>query len=47
MEDGRTIIAAVIAGSRPSSGGRLCDALVPALAQDLGLFAGPPVRLPD
>ena len=47
MEDGRTVIAATVAGSRPSTGGRLCDQVVPALAQDLGIFAGPPVRLPD
>ena len=47
MEDGRTVLVGVIAGNRPSSGGRLCDALLPALAHDLGFFAGPPVRLPD
>jgi hypothetical protein len=47
MEEGRTVLTAFIAGNRPSSGGRLCSTLVPALAQDLGIFAGPSVRLPD
>jgi CubicO group peptidase (beta-lactamase class C family) len=47
MEGGRTVLSAVVSGNRPSSGGRLCDALIPALAHDLGLYAGPPVRLPD
>ena len=47
LNGGRTVLSAVVAGNRPSSGGALCDVLVPALAQDLGQFAGPPVRLPD
>jgi CubicO group peptidase (beta-lactamase class C family) len=47
MDGGHTVLVGVIAGNRPSSGRALCDVLVPALAQDLGQWAGPPVRLPD
>ncbi|MCU1500844.1 MAG: peptidase family protein, partial [Ilumatobacteraceae bacterium] len=47
LEDGRTTVVAIVAGNRPSTGGRLCDLLVPALAGDLGLGTEKPVRLPD
>ena len=40
-------MVAVIAGNRPSSGGLLCDRLVPALGGDLGLGTARPERLPD
>jgi CubicO group peptidase (beta-lactamase class C family) len=46
LEGGRTVLAAIVSGNRPSTGGQLCDTLVPALAQDLGFFAGTPLRLP-
>jgi hypothetical protein len=48
LEGGRTEIVAVVAGNRPSSGGRLCDQLLPALSTDLGQAdLGKPHRLPD
>jgi CubicO group peptidase (beta-lactamase class C family) len=47
MEDGRTIVVATVAGNKPSTGGKVCDAVVPALATDLGIWAGDPVRFPD
>lgn len=47
LEGGRTTIAAVIIGNRPSSGGSVCDLLLPALAGDLGLPTPDPVRFPD
>ncbi|MEO5901590.1 MAG: serine hydrolase domain-containing protein [Ilumatobacteraceae bacterium] len=47
LEGGRTTIAAIIIGNRPSSGGRVCDLVLPALAGDLGLPAPKPVRFPD
>jgi hypothetical protein len=46
LDGGRTIVVGVISGNRPSTGGRLCDALVSALAVDLGEWAGEPVRTP-
>jgi CubicO group peptidase (beta-lactamase class C family) len=46
MEDGRTVVVAVVAGSRPATGGEVCDAVVPALALDLGRWAGESVRSP-
>lgn len=46
MEDGRTTVAALVSGSRPATGGGVCDAVVPALANDLGIGAGEPVRSP-
>jgi hypothetical protein len=45
MENGRTVVTAFVAGNRPSTGSRLCDVIVPALADDLGFGAGPPVRV--
>ncbi len=48
LEDGRTELVALVAGNRPSTGGRLCDLVLPALASDLGLGdLGVPHRLPD
>jgi len=47
MEGGRTVVTAIVAGDRPSSGGRVCDAVLPALAADLGVWADKPVRNPD
>jgi len=46
LEGGRTVMVAIVSGNRPSSGGRVCDRLVPALAGDLGLGAGPSLRSP-
>lgn len=46
MEDGRTVVAAAVAGNRPDTGSGLCDLLVPAMAVDLGLYAGDPIRSP-
>lgn len=46
MESGRTVLAAAVSGEAPGSGGALCDRLVPALAADLGIWAGDPVRVP-
>jgi len=46
MDQGRTIVIGIVAGSRPATGGRVCDVLVPAVAADLGIWAGTPVRLP-
>src|SRR5690606_18534498 len=46
MEEGRTVVVAVVAGNRPSTGGKLCDLVVPALAADLGVWADEPVRSP-
>ncbi len=46
MESDRTVIAATVAGNRPATGGDVCDSVVPALAADLGIAAGPPERSP-
>ncbi len=46
MEGGRTIVAATVAGNVQSSGGAVCDALIPALAIDLGIWADRPIREP-
>lgn len=46
MEDGRTVVVGLVSGNEPSSGSELCDALVSALAIDLGEYAGEPVRTP-
>ena len=46
MEGGRTVLTAFVAGNSPDSGGHLCALVIPALAQDLGIYAGPSVRLP-
>lgn len=46
MEGGRTIVAAVIAGNRQSTGGAVCDVVIPMVAADLGIWADVPVRSP-
>lgn len=46
LEWGRTTVVATIAGNAPSSGGEVCDLVIPALAQDLGFPAGRPDRSP-
>jgi D-alanyl-D-alanine carboxypeptidase len=46
IEDGRTTVAAVVSGPRPATGGKVCDAVLPALALDLGIWAGDPLRNP-
>ncbi|MFN8022608.1 MAG: serine hydrolase domain-containing protein [Acidimicrobiales bacterium] len=46
MEDGRTTVAAVVSGPEPATGGDVCDLVIPALALDLDLYAGDPVRNP-
>jgi hypothetical protein len=46
MEDGRTVIAATVAGRTPTTGGGLCDRMVPAVAADLGIDQGLPDRSP-
>jgi CubicO group peptidase (beta-lactamase class C family) len=47
MEGGRTVVAATVAGNTPASGGKVCDVVEPALATDLGIWAGDPVRTPE
>lgn len=45
---GRAIVAATVAGGRPSSGGGVCDLVVPAVAADVGLpYLGEPDRIPQ
>ncbi len=46
MEGGRTVVAATVAGSSPSTGGDVCDRVVPAVADDLGIGHGRPDRSP-
>jgi D-alanyl-D-alanine carboxypeptidase len=41
-----TVVAGLVAGNQPSTGGGVCDRLVTALAADLGLLRGEPLRLP-
>ena len=45
MEAERTVLVAVVAGNHPKAGSQLCDAVVPALAEDLGFYAGLPVHV--
>lgn len=47
LQDSRTVITAFVSGSKPNTGGKVCDRVVPALATDLGIDAGDPVRNPD
>jgi D-alanyl-D-alanine carboxypeptidase len=47
MEGGRTVIVAIVAGSRPATGGKVCDVVIPALATDLGIWADKPIRSPE
>jgi D-alanyl-D-alanine carboxypeptidase len=46
MESGRTVVATTVAGNRPTTGGDVCDLVVPAVAADLGISAGLPDRSP-
>ena len=46
LDDGRTAVAATIAGDSPAKGGGLCDRVIPAVATDLGIGQGQPVRTP-
>jgi CubicO group peptidase (beta-lactamase class C family) len=46
LEGGRTVVAATVAGSTPANGGLLCDRVVPAVADDLGIGQGRPDRSP-
>ncbi len=46
FEGDGTVMVAVVSGEYPRTGGKVCDQLVPALASDLGLWAGEPVRVP-
>lgn len=47
IDDGSTVVVALVAGQRPSTGGGVCDRLLPAITADLGLpLLGDPVRLP-
>ena len=46
LEEDRTIVVAVVAGNRQATGGAVCDIVVPAVAADLGIWAGAPVRSP-
>jgi CubicO group peptidase (beta-lactamase class C family) len=46
LDGGRTAVAATVAGPAPSTGGALCDRVVPAVAADLGLGEGLPDRSP-
>ncbi len=46
LEGGRTVITATVSGGTPSTGGAVCDRVVPALADDLGIGQGEPDRSP-
>ncbi len=46
LEGGRTIVVATVAGGSPSTGGGVCDRVVPAIATDLGIGLGTPDRSP-
>lgn len=46
MDTGRTTIAVTISGNSPSTGGALCDRIIPAVGRDLGIDLGTPSRLP-
>jgi len=46
LEGGRTVVAATVAGRSPSTGGAVCDRVVPAVADDLGIGQGRPERSP-
>jgi hypothetical protein len=41
-----TVVVGFVAGNLPGTGGGVCDRLVTALAVDLGLLRGEPLRLP-
>lgn len=46
LEGGRTVVAATVSGRSPSTGGDVCDLVVPAVAGDLGIAQGSPDRSP-
>jgi len=46
LDGGSTTVAATVAGDSPSTGGSVCDIIVPAVATDLGMNAGRPDRTP-
>jgi CubicO group peptidase (beta-lactamase class C family) len=46
LEGGRTVVVTTVSGSRPGTGGAVCDRTVPAIAGDLGIGAGEPERSP-
>ena len=46
LEGGATVVSATIAGNSVSSGGRICDLVLPALAAALGLPVVDPSRWP-
>ena len=46
MENGRTVVTALVSGSSPATGGAVCDIILPALAIDLGVWADRPIREP-
>jgi D-alanyl-D-alanine carboxypeptidase len=46
LEGGRTTVAATVAGRFPTTGGSVCDQVVPAVAGDLGVGQGLPERSP-
>ena len=46
LEGGRTTVAATVAGGSPTTGGAVCDRVVPAVADDLGIGQGRPDRFP-
>jgi hypothetical protein len=46
LEGGRTVVAATVSGRSPSTGGEVCDLVVPAVAADLGMGQGAPDRSP-
>jgi CubicO group peptidase (beta-lactamase class C family) len=46
LESGRTIVVATVAGGSPSTGGDVCDRVVPTVADDLGIGLGIPERSP-
>jgi D-alanyl-D-alanine carboxypeptidase len=48
LEEGRTVVVTSVAGSRPGTGGGVCDRVLPALAVDLRLpVSGEPERRPQ
>lgn len=46
LEGGHTVVVATVAGSSPSTGGDVCNRVVPAIAGDLGIDLGRPDRTP-
>lgn len=44
LDEGDTVISATIAGDARSTGGAVCDLMIPAIATDLGINAGRPNR---